>query len=97
MVRKYYQLAFCSCNSWPFKFATSYWFFCNIFFTTSFLVVANQKLIKISPTIWANFFDRNQWSSKLFNENTIKGAKALLILVGGGKTPPRTKNEVSGQ
>jgi len=48
------------------------------------------------PTIWANFLDYNRWSSKLFKENIIEGTRTFLVLIGGGKKPPYTKNEVLG-
>jgi hypothetical protein len=57
--------------------------------------MANQKTIKMLPTVWANFFDCNSWPSKLFMEDTTEGAKTFLIPIGGGKSPPRIENEMS--
>jgi len=48
------------------------------------------------PTIWANSFNQSKWSSKVFNEDKTKVAMTILVPIGGGKSQPHTKNEVSG-
>jgi hypothetical protein len=59
----------------------------------SILVVANQKTIKMLPIVWVNLFNQNEWSSKVLREDRIKGTMTFLVSVGGGKNPPRTKNQ----
>ncbi len=58
--------------------------------------MANQKVIEMFPTIWANSLDQSKWSSKVFNEDNIKGARTFSVSINGGKGPPHTENEVLG-
>lgn len=94
MVRVSCWLAFCNYNKWLFKPTTSCRLFYNASFTASFWVMANQKIVEMFPTVWANSLDRSKWSSKIFNEDRTKGARTFLVFISGGKSPFRTKNEV---
>jgi hypothetical protein len=57
--------------------------------------MTNQKAIEMLPTVWANYLNRNKWSSKVFSEEKTKGAMTFSILIGGGKSPPCIEGEVS--
>ncbi len=41
------------------------------------------------------FLKWNRWSSKKINEEIIKGAIIISIMVGGGKSSPYIENEIS--
>jgi hypothetical protein len=48
--------------------------------------MANQEIIEMFFIVQANSFDRNKWSSKVFNDDKIEGTMTFLVSINGGKS-----------